>query len=107
MSRQSLPFYLKECTPIACLETNAKTTCSSFTTTHFLPHGKGIEAQLADLKTTASLCVVQEETKGDPTKMNKMGTKTICVVAICNEHALIKLWGNVSNACAHRLWYDL
>ena len=82
--------------PLTDLEANAKATGATFTSAHFLPHGKEIEAILAELKKRSIERTVQEAMHEDPTKMSRMGTKTVCAAAIKDEHSLITMCANIT-----------
>ena len=82
--------------PITDLEAESKEVGSAFTTAHFLPHGKEIDALLMELKRDAARRAVQVAMEEDPTKMDKMKHKGITTPTIKDEHALISMSGNIT-----------
>ena len=82
--------------PITDLEAVASGKVSSFTTGHYLPHGKDIDELLGRLKKDSILRSVQEAMNEDPTKMKKQYTEGVCTATIKDQQSLVSMTANVT-----------
>ena len=71
--------------PIMDLKSSASGAQSSFNTAHFLPHGLESADAAAEVAAKASLYNMQKLLGEDPTKMNRVNTKTVVTSVIRSE----------------------
>ena len=82
--------------PIMELKSSASGAQASLNTAHFLPHGFESADAAAEVAAKASLYIMQKFLGEDPTKMNRVTTKTVVTSVIRSEQQIVTACVNTS-----------
>ena len=98
--KSTIPMFILRSTmatsPIMDLKSSANGAQASLNTAHFLPHGFESADAAADVAAKASLYNMQKLLGEDPTKMNRVTTKTVVTSVIRSERQIVTACANTS-----------